>query len=530
MGSLGDRYVAELFEFSPGDARTNGDHSYDGRLGGVGAAATAQRVRELGALATALDAADLHGVEERADAITLRHRIALERFELVDLESARRNPLTVLFRGTDPGPYCTHAYAPVPERAEGLDRHLEQVPAWLDAALAELGESLDEGPRDIAVGVARGLAGFFTNDLADTLPLPGHPQLRERLQAHAAAAAHACTQFATAIAGREVHPSPALGEDRFLAMLHAQEGVTETIAGLRALADAELSKLRAEFEEVAANVTAGGIAAAVALMEDDHSTATSLIDEAAGSLDRVRRFWLERDVVTIPDAEIRVTPSPPYLRFVSAAFDAAGSLAAPEVESNYIVTPVDDSMSEREATEWLRAFNRWQLENVGVHEVYPGHFVHALHARRQRSLVRRTGFVAGFSEGWAHYTEQLAIEQGLADGRPLLHLAQLQDALLRACRFRATLMLHTEGATVADATRLFMEMTGSAEFPSKREAARGTYDPMYLAYTYGKRAILGWREELQRTSAFTLRSFHDTMLGSGLPPLAAVRELLFNPD
>jgi uncharacterized protein (DUF885 family) len=314
-------------------------------------------------------------------------------------------------------------------------------------------------------------------------------------------------------------------------MLHAQEGVTDTLAQLHALADSELGRLRTQFEDLAEKIAPGeGAVGAVARMERDHPTAESLVDEAAGCLGRLREFWQDRNVVSIPDTRCRVMPSPPYLRFYTAAFDPAGALAPPEVESNYIITPVDSSMTEQQADEWLRSFNRWLLEDVGVHEVYPGHFVHFEHARKQRCLVRRVGFVPGFGEGWAHYTEQLAIEQGLAEDRPLLHFAQVQDALVRACRFRATLALHTEGATVDDATAMFVTYTGLPEFPARREAERGTYDPMYLSYTYGKLQILEWRAELQRRPGFSLREFHDTMLGSGLPPLAAVRELVLNPD
>jgi hypothetical protein len=528
---LSNRYVAELFDFNPAEARANGDHTHDGRLGPIGADATARRVRQLDDLATALDSVTTRDVEERADAITLRHRIALERFRFVELEVSRRNPLTAIFRGADPQPYCTHAYAPVPVRAEGLARQLTQLPGWLDAALDELGEALDAGPRRLAIGVARALAGFYANDINDALPLPDHPDLRATLGASGAAAAAACTRFADAIEGRGAHSSGALGERRFLAMLNAQEGVTEDIAGLRAMADAELEQLRAEFDDVAHKIAPEAeVAESVSMMEADHPSAESLIDEAASSLERLRQFWRDRDVVTVSDAECRVTPSPPYLRFVTAAFDPAGTLAEPDVASNYIVTPVDASMTETQAEEWLRSFNRWTLENVAVHEVYPGHFVHWIHARIQRSLLRRVGFVAGFGEGWAHYTEHLAIEQGLAQDRPLLHLAQLQDALLRACRFRATLMLHTEGASVDDATAVFVENARMTPFPARREAERGTYDPMYLAYTYGKLQILDWRAKLQRRPGFSLRAFHDTMLGSGFPPLAAVRELVLNPD
>jgi hypothetical protein len=531
LEGLSNRYVAELFGFNPAEARANGDHTYDGRLGPIGADATARRVRQLDDLAAALDGVTTRDVEERADAITLRHRIALERFRFVDLDESRRNPLTTIFRGADPQPYCTHEYAPVPVRAEGLARQLTQLPGWLDAALEELAASLDNGPRRLAIGVARALAGFYANDIDDVLPLPDHPDLRNTLDASAAAAAAACTHFADAIEAREAHSSGALGGDRFLAMLTAQEGITEDVAGLRAMAEAELAQLSAEFDEAAHRIVPGGeVPEAIAMMEADHPSAESLIDEAASSLDRLRQFWRDRDVLTISDAECRVTPSPPYLRFVTAAFDPSGTLAEPDVTSNYIVTPVDASMTKSQAEEWLRSFNRWTLENVGVHEVYPGHFVHYVHARIQRSLLRRVGFVAGFGEGWAHYTEQLAIEQGLAQDRPLLHLAQLQDALLRACRFRATLMLHTEGASVDDATAVFVENARMSQFPARREAERGTYDPMYLAYTYGKLQILDWRSKLQRRPGFSLRAFHDTMLGSGFPPLAAVRELVLNPD
>ena len=531
LDNLGNRYVSELFDFSPGDARANGDHSYDGLLGPVGAAATAHRVAQLASLATELNGVTAAGVEERADLITLRHRLALEHFRLVELDAARRNPLSAIFRGADPQPYCTHDYAPVQVRAEALARQLEGLPGWLDAALGELDDSLDAGPRRVAIGVARGLAAFYSNDIDATLPLPGHPDLRALLQRRATAAGRACASFAEAIEARQATPDAALGERRLLAMLEAQEGVTESLAGLRAMADAELAQLRARFEEVAHGIAgSGGVAAAVAMMESDHPAAASLIDEAAASLDRLRQFWRDGNALSIPDAPCRVIASPPYLRFVTAALDPAGTLADATVESNYLVTPVDESMSEQQAEEWLRAFNRWSLENIAVHEVYPGHFVHFVHARRQRSLVRRVGFVAGFGEGWAHYTEQLAIEQGLAEGRPILHLAQIHDALLRACRFRATLMLHAEGASVDDATALFMASSGMAEFPARREAERGTYDPMYLAYTYGKLRILEWRAELEKRPGFSLRGFHETMLASGFPPLAAVRELVLNSE
>jgi uncharacterized protein (DUF885 family) len=143
---------------------------------------------------------------------------------------------------------------------------------------------------------------------------------------------------------------------------------------------------------------------------------------------------------------------------------------------------------------------------------------------RRSGLIRRAFWFPAVSEGWAHYTEQLAVEQGLAEGRPLLHLAQLQDALLRACRFRVALGIHTEGMSVEDGTRLFMEHAHIPRLAAEREALRGTHDPMYIVYTYGKLEILRWREILERRPGFSLRDFHDRLVGGGFTSLDVARE------
>src|SRR5205807_10133134 len=111
-------------------------------------------------------------------------------------------------------------------------------------------------------------------------------------------------------------------------------------------------------------------------------------------------------------------------------------------------------------------------------------------------------------------------------GRPALHLAQLQDALVRACRFRTSLGLHTEGWTVEEGTRLFMKWAHLGRLPAEREALRGTHDPMYLLYTYGRLEILHWRELLSQRPGFDLREFHDVCLRTGFPPLSVVRDLV----
>ena len=61
-----------------------------------------------------------------------------------------------------------------------------------------------------------------------------------------------------------------------------------------------------------------------------------------------------------------------------------------------------------------------------------------------------------------------------------------------------------------------------------QQAVRGTFDPMYLAYTVGKLAIIKLRADVEQARAaakkqFSAREFHDELLSYGAAPLGAVR-------
>ncbi len=108
------------------------------------------------------------------------------------------------------------------------------------------------------------------------------------------------------------------------------------------------------------------------------------------------------------------------------------------------------------------------ISNVSVHEVYPGHYVQFLYAKNFPSDVRKVFSANTNVEGWAHYAEQMMLDEGLHGGDPKYRLAQLQDALLRDVRFLVGIKLHTQGLTIDEATHLF-ETAG----PSAASGGRG---------------------------------------------------------
>src|SRR5205807_3864001 len=156
-------------------------------------------------------------------------------------------------------------------------------------------------------------------------------------------------------------------------------------------------------------------------------------------------------------------------------------------------------------------------------EAYPGHYVQflCLNASPATKLQKIFGSYA-FIEGWAHYTEQMMVDEGFGVGtagatpgaklkQAKYRLAQTDEALLRVCRLCVSIKMHCQGMTVDQATKFFHDNCYYEAKPSRQEAIRGTFDPEYLFYTVGKLELLKLREDYRRQegAAFSLENFHD---------------------
>jgi uncharacterized protein (DUF885 family) len=135
---------------------------------------------------------------------------------------------------------------------------------------------------------------------------------------------------------------------------------------------------------------------------------------------------------------------------------------------------------------------------------------------------------ASNSEGWAHYCEQMVIDEGFHADDPRYRLAQLQDALLRDVRFIAGIRLHTRGMTVTEAQDFFMKEGYQSRPVAVSESKRGTSDATYGYYTMGKLMILKLRDDYKAKlgSQYSLQQFHDTFIGLGPLPLALMRKAM----
>lgn len=530
LGAALAAVVHDQFQAHPCLARANGDHSRDGLVGAAGSAAHQGRIVELLQLRVRLQG--LGPVADPDLRLDLETGQAVVESELFSLQLRRRpatDPTTLLDQDSplEVGGYLLRDYAPLPERISGLCDQLEQAREWTELALAALEPQLAAPLIELALQAAEGQINFLRDDVAALPKDLTDASLRRRLIAALKIGEAALARITAELERRREpgHDDVALGADGLRAMLLAQEGLERSVPELRQEAELELDRLRDQRDRLLADRFGRlGIAQVRGELERDHYSQDSLIWGARGLLEELGSFVTDRAEVPIPDGppcEVRATPSF-MTAWVSAAYEGVGPLEPRPLPAVYYVTIPQKSWSATETDQWLRYLNRGTLKNTTVHEVYPGHHVQHLYARSLTSDVRRFFWSSGFGEGWAHYAELLMVERGLAEEDPLLQLAQIEDALLRACRYRTAVGIHADGWTVEDGTRLFMDRIGVDRLPARREAMRATFDPLYLVYTLGKLEILKWREEWQRSGRGDLRSFHRRVLGAGSPPLAAL--------
>src|SRR5207248_9840614 len=168
-------------------------------------------------------------------------------------------------------------------------------------------------------------------------------------------------------------------------------------------------------------------------LSSEHPTEASLIPDAKKTVEGIIQFIRENKIVTIP-SEVRptITETPPYARSGAfASMDTPGPYETRAAEAFYYVTPPEKEWDAKHKEEHLRSYNPPVMEIISIHEAYPGHYVQFLNAKQFPTKTRKLIACSSNAEGWAHYAEQMMVEEGFGNGDPRTRLAQLQEALLR---------------------------------------------------------------------------------------------------
>jgi hypothetical protein len=329
--------------------------------------------------------------------------------------------------------------------------------------------------------------------------------------------------------------SYAIGADRFAQKLLYEEMVDTPLDRLLAIGEANLEKDYNAFIETARKINPSKPPMAVMKsLSDDHPTEGSLIPDAKQTIEGIVEFIKAHDIVTIPsDVRPHIEETPPYARSGSfASMDTPGPYETKATEAFYYVTPPETDWNAKHKEEHLRAFNRATMSIITVHEAYPGHYTQFLNAKQFPTKTRKILYAASNVEGWAHYAEQMMLEEGFGNGDPQVRLAQLEEALLRDARYVVGIKLHTAGWTVEQGAKFFEEKAFQEPANAYEESRRGAYNPTYLYYTLGKLQIYKLREDyrMSKGSAYRLKTFHDEFLKQGGVPIQLIRRILLPGD
>jgi hypothetical protein len=327
-----------------------------------------------------------------------------------------------------------------------------------------------------------------------------------------------------------------LGPKLFRKKLLYEEHIDRSVDELRVMNERAILEYREWVAREARRIDADRPPAEV--MDDitrDHPSPDRLLPTAAEFVTRARDFVVERQLLTLPSDRLpTIRPTPEYARSGFASMSTPGPFETVATEAYYNITNVDDGWTHEEQEQHLTYFNYPGLLGISVHEVMPGHYVQLLVRHELSSDIRKVFTPSSLVEGWAHYAEQMMVDEGLGDDDPEVRLGQLRRALQRHARWHAALALHADDASVEQASERFQEIAFFAPFPALRETQRATYNPTYLYYALGRMEIFRLREDYRRHmesrgQTYSIREFHDRLLRLGLPlPLA--REVMLNGD
>jgi uncharacterized protein (DUF885 family) len=171
---------------------------------------------------------------------------------------------------------------------------------------------------------------------------------------------------------------------------------------------------------------------------------------------------------------------------------------------------------------------RYDVVTDACHEAVPGHHLQFDVARQLPGLPPFRGVAAPpvYTEGWALYAEQLGEEMGV-HRTDLDRLGRLVKDAVRCARLVVDTGLHALGWTRAEAVAHLVAHTALGPAAAEREVDRYLAWPgQALSYKLGQREIVALREGARARPGFDLRRFHDAVLGSGILPLGALREVV----
>jgi uncharacterized protein (DUF885 family) len=548
--TLVDQFFDQVyFKFAPTAGTSAGLHQYDTQLEDFSRASVDRNIAALHDFEKRVEGFDRKSLSE-IEAADHESVLASIRGALLTLETIRpweKNPDTYS-SGITNSIYTimSRKFASTDDRLRSAIAREKQAPAVLVAAR----QNLKNPPQiytEIALQQLPGLMSFFQHDVPSPFADAKDAALKSDFAKSNAAVIAELRSYEKWLKSEVLAKSKGdfrIGADTFAKKLLYDEMVDTPLDRLLEIDKADMRKNQAEFARVAKEVDAGKTPLEVLKeLGADHPRPDHLLQSFRDTFDGLIGFIQQKHIITIPkDIRPIVEETPPFERALTfASMDTPGPYEKVATEAYFNVTLPDEHATPAQIEEHMAGFNRGTIISTAVHEAYPGHYIQFLWMAQAPTKVRKLLGAATNAEGWAHYSEQMMLDEGFAQPGAgaanvresmLIRLGQLQDALLRNARFVVGIEMHRGNMTIEQGIDFFVKEGYQSRANGTVETHRGTSDPTYLYYTLGKLEIMKLREDLKakQGAAFSLEQFHNNFMKQGFPPIKIVRKALMGDD
>jgi hypothetical protein len=534
LTQLIDRFFDDYyFKFYPSIATQTGLHKYDSQMEDYSRSAVDARVKLLHAFEQQFNA-----LPSTPDREILIFFIRAQLLELEQVRSWERNP-DIYSSGVSNSIFTVMArnFAPAPERLKAVVARELAIPAVFDAARA----NLKNPPRiytEIAIEQIPGIISFFQEDVPKAFTTVTDQKILGDFHKSNAIAIDALKRYQAFLQNTLVAHSSGdfrLGADLYKKKLLFEEMVDTPLDELLKIGYADLRKNQQAFKETAAKINPRKMP--LQILDEtsrDHPTPDKLLQAFRDVLGGLKDFIVAHKIVGIPSSVLPILEeTPPFARALTfASMDTPGVYEKVAKEAYFNVTLPEPRWFPQQVEEHMQGFNRGTIVSTAIHEAYPGHYVQFLWIQSVTSKARSIFYANSNVEGWAHYCEQMMIDEGYGKNDSKLRLGQLQDALLRNARFIVGIQMHTGKMTYAQGIDFFVREGYQSRINGERETKRGTSDPTYLYYTLGKLEILKLRDDYKKMkgASFSLEEFHNRFMQEGTPPIKIIRRAMLGND
>jgi len=546
---LVDQYFDDYyFPFHPTAGTSAGFHRYDTELEDYSRAGVEAEIKALNQVRGKIAGFTANGVtaEQHADHELLLHEIDGRLLELEQIRNWEKNPDRYA-SGITYSAFLimSRKFAPPEERLRSVIARERLMPEVFNAARA----NLNNPPKvytEVALQQLSGIIQFFQQDVPGAFKEVKDRKLLGEFRQTNQAVIDALSAYQKWLLDDLLPHSNGdfrIGAENYRKKLRFDEMVDMPLEELLKLGYADLRHNQQWLEETASRIDPSKTPEQVlADLQGNYPPPDHLLQTMRDLFGNLRGFIEREHIVTIPSPVLPIVEeTPPFMRALTfASMDTPGPYEHTAKEAFFNVTVPEKDWTPQHVREFMAQFNYDTLTAVAIHEAYPGHYVQFLWVQKAPSRVRKLVGSSSNAEGWAHYCEQMMLDEGY--GKPgngagdtkylKLRLGQLQDALLRSARYIAGIEMHAGKMTLEQAVEFFVKEGYQSRAVAETEARRGASDPTYLVYTLGKLQILKLREDYKQKmgARFSLQEFHDRFLQQGFPPVKIVRQAMLGDD